>query len=68
MSLSYEPMTRPARIEAQCLGKRAFLTFTEAQRQAKHKRWPRDIYRCPHCRQWHIGGKGPRFRKEQGEG
>lgn len=65
MSLSYEPMTRPSRIEAQCLGKRAFLTFTEAHRASKRFHTRSSIYRCPHCRQWHIGGKGPRFK--QGE-
>lgn len=52
---------------AQCSGKVAFMCFDHAVRQTK--RWrQRDRreaggykpYRCPHCRQWHLGRDGRR--------
>ncbi len=47
---------------AQCLGKRGYEIYDEAKRNAKKRHAPFNIYRCPHCRHWHIGGVGPKDR------
>jgi hypothetical protein len=41
-------------------GKQAFASYEEAERIAKRSRRRKyrqrqNVYRCPHCRQWHIG-------------
>jgi len=38
---------------AQCQGKRRHSTFAEAKRATK--RSGGSIYRCPYCRDWHVG-------------
>lgn len=45
---------------AQCTGKRAYEIYDEAKRVSKTMHNPVNIYRCPHCRHWHIGRVGPK--------
>lgn len=54
-------------LDASCTGKVAFLTWELAHRIIERRRKselskhePQTVYRCPHCRQWHIGTRAPR--------
>jgi hypothetical protein len=44
-----------------CQGKTTFLTWDQANKAARKMRRANDKslapYRCPYCRQWHIGGQ-----------
>lgn len=39
----------------QCAGKRGYPTYQEARTARRH--FTLDIYRCPHCGQFHLGNK-----------
>lgn len=43
--------------EAQCLGKSPFDSRDKADKALRSHRKPRDlhVYRCGHCKHWHIG-------------
>lgn len=50
-----------APVEATCQGKRPFTSYHAAARQMaklhiKPKPDAKNIYRCAHCRNWHMGG------------
>jgi hypothetical protein len=52
---------------AACLGKISFATFTQAKHVAERgtrRGKSRQIYHCPHCRQFHLGRRP--FLKRQG--
>jgi hypothetical protein len=47
-----------------CYGKQAFKTYNEGKRAFDrirkfniHGRGHAELYRCPHCRNWHLGGR-----------
>ena len=40
----------------QCAGKKPYATWANAQASRGHAK-PLDIYRCPHCGQFHLGRK-----------
>lgn len=40
----------------QCVGKRGYETYGEA-RSSRRQMTHLDIYRCPHCGQFHLGNK-----------
>lgn len=52
-------------VRAQCQGKQTFASYTDATRILRarrerqicnHKRLPpMEVYRCNHCRHWHLG-------------
>lgn len=59
-----QPGATPMRIAADCTGKVPFrsreLAMRVSDRARKRKRrskgeWRPVPYRCPHCRQWHLG-------------
>lgn len=41
---------------SQCAGKESFDKRSRAEKAAK-RRTGRQVYRCPHCQQWHVGTK-----------
>lgn len=41
---------------AQCQGKKPYASWQMAHRQQSHSH-RLDIYRCPHCGQFHLGNK-----------
>ena len=41
---------------SQCDGKEPFDLRSRAEKAAKRKTG-RQVYRCPHCQQWHVGTK-----------
>ena len=48
-----------------CAGKRR-LTHQEAAKTARYlKDGPVNIYRCPHCRWWHVGNLMPQRRDKR---
>lgn len=50
---------------AQCAGKHPFESFGLAKSVAKRRPYPLEVYRCPHCRAWHLGR--PASRKGTGK-
>lgn len=54
-----------------CTGKTGFESYTRAKRVVNRKRGRddeegREIYRCTHCRKWHLTTKNPKFHKTKG--
>ena len=56
-----------------CLGKQAFMTFAIASKSVASRRSRNrgqagvlQIYRCPHCNAWHLGGSLKPRRAGQG--
>lgn len=52
-------MSLPSQKAAQCDGKQPFSTYSLAANVAKRLSGA-NIYRCPHCHQYHVGHKAPR--------
>lgn len=51
---------------SQCHGKEPFADRRHATAAAKRRRG-RQVYRCPHCRDYHVGS-APKFTKGNGKG
>jgi len=46
---------------ASCAGKTAYALFSDAAKDVRRRRKRRvrlAVYRCRHCRLWHVGSKG----------
>lgn len=52
-------MSRPDTRSAQCDGKQPFAAYSAADKVAKRSGIA-NVYRCPHCNQFHIGHSSPR--------
>jgi hypothetical protein len=50
---------------SECDGKRPFETRVDASKVAK-RLGAANVYRCPHCHQFHVGHKTPRPPVRQG--